>query len=123
MVRKIVSSVVAAVIVMGTMAAQARAQAELDKVYSEQVQKAYMEAVVRIKADKSDSIAQGSGVWVAYDQDTGVAVILTAAHVVKDAKRLSFEVFTTASLPNPARKYSPPAKWWYDEKNDVAVIV
>jgi Trypsin-like peptidase domain len=123
MFRKIASSMVAAVVLMSTMAAPARAQFEKDDVYPEQVQKAGMETVVRIMADKGEDISQGSGVCVAYDREKGVALILTAAHVVKDAKSLSFEVFTAASYPNPARKYSPQAKWWLNEKDDVAVIV
>jgi hypothetical protein len=122
MFRKIASSVVAAVVLMGAMAAQARAQAEKDNVYPEQLQKAYMESVVRIKADKGEIITQGSGVCVAYNTEMGVAVILTAAHVVKNARSLSFEVFTSASYPNPAGKSTPQAKWWWNEKDDIAII-
>jgi hypothetical protein len=123
MFRKITLNMVAVVVLMGALAAQARAQVEKDGIYSEQLQKAYMETVVRIKAEGGGMARQGSGVCVAYNQNTGVAVILTAAHVVKGAKRLSFEVFTSARYPNPAGKYSPRAKWWWNEKDDIAVIV
>jgi hypothetical protein len=123
MFRKVVFSMVAAVVLMGATAAQVRAQVERDAVYSEKLQRAYMETVVRIKAEGGANRWQGSGVCVAYDKNKGVAVILTAAHVVKDARTMSFEVFTAASYPNPARKYSPQAKWWWNENDDVAVIV
>jgi hypothetical protein len=123
MFRKIAWTVVAAVVMAGAGAASARAQVMDDPVFSKELQKAYMESVVRIRADNGQSAWQGSGVCVAYDKDNGVAVILTAAHVVKDAKRMSFEVFTSASYPNPARKYTPQARWWCNEKDDSAIIV
>jgi hypothetical protein len=123
MFRRSIFSMVATVVLTGALVSQVRAQAQKDSVYSLAVQEAYLESVVRIKADEGPILSQGSGVCVAYDEKTGWAVILTAAHVVKDAKQLSFEVFTSASLPNAARSYeSPEAKWWWNEKDDVAVI-
>jgi S1-C subfamily serine protease len=123
MFRKIILSASAMVVLLGVMASPACAQAEGDDVFPEKVQKDLMESVVRIKATSGTSAWQGSGVCVAYNRQTGLACILTAAHVVKDAKSLSFEVFTSASYPNAARKYSPQAEWWYNEKDDIAVVV
>jgi hypothetical protein len=113
----------AAVVLVGALAIQARAQVEDDYVYSNQVQRAAMETAVRIKADKGRFITQGTGVCVRRDQQTGMVAILTAAHVVKDASSLSFEVFTAASYPNPAAKCSPQSKWMWNEKDDIAIIV
>jgi hypothetical protein len=124
MIRNSASSMLAALVLAATLAPQGRAQVEFDNVYSDKLQKAYMETVVRIKAERGRQILQGTGVCVAYNAQKNVAVILTGAHVVKGAKRLSFEVFTSASYPNPARRYiSPQAKWWWNAKDDVAVIV
>jgi hypothetical protein len=123
MFRKIACGFVAVVVLGGATASPARAQGEDDKLYSKEVQKACMEAVVRIYAEGARSAWQGSGACMAYDKESGVAIILTAAHVVKGAKKLSFEVFTSASYPNPARKYTPKYKFWYDEKEDSAIIV
>jgi hypothetical protein len=114
--------VLTAVVLTGALTTQANAQLEKDAVYSEKLQKAYMETVVRITADDGKTSWQGSGVCVAYDKENGMSLILTAAHVVKDATTLSFEVFTTASYPNPAGQYSPEAKWWWNENDDIAVI-
>jgi hypothetical protein len=122
MVRKSIFILVSALFLLGLLAAQGRAQVERDRVYSDAVQKASMETVVRIKVQGANSSWQGSGVCVAYDQRTGVAIIVTAAHVVKGAKRMSFEVFTSASYPNPARRYAPRVRAWWNEKDDVAVI-
>jgi len=123
MFRNVALGAVAVVVLLGAMGSQVRAQVEEDTVYSKETQKAYMETVVRIKAEGGNSAWQGSGVCVAYDRKAGVAVILTAAHVVKDARRMSFEVFTSASYPNPAHSYNPAAKWWWNEKDDIAIVV
>jgi S1-C subfamily serine protease len=122
MIRKVALSMVAVVVLMGATAIQARAQFDPTDEFPEQVQKDLLESVVRISATDGTKSWQGSGVCVEYDGDKGVALILTAGHVVKDAKRISFEVFTRDSYPNAFKKYSPQAKWWYDEKEDIAII-
>jgi hypothetical protein len=104
-----VAVTVAALLLTGTIESAARAQFERSRHFSEEFQKQGVETVVRITATDGTTAWQGSGVCMAYSEKSGVAFLLTAGHVVKDAKKLAFEVFTQASYPTPALKSSRPS--------------
>lgn len=124
MLRNMVMSVIAAVAPMGAFATDAAAQVMKSKDFSEETQKKAMSSVVRIRADDGLKAWQGCGVCVAYNPDSGTALILTAGHVVKNAKRMQFELFTAQSYPNPARAYkSAQSRWWWNERDDIGIVV
>jgi hypothetical protein len=78
----------------------------------------------RLTVTDGDKTWRASGVCVYYDADSNLSIILTAGHVVQDARQMQFEVFSADSYPDPARVYKN-VQWksWRSRTDDIGVVI
>jgi hypothetical protein len=114
----------AAVVFIGSLPTRSQAQVEFSKAFSEKTQREMMCTVVRIYADDGEKSWQGSGVCIEYNEETGMAAILTAGHVVENAETMTIEVFTENSYPKPAKVYKKvKTRYYWDHKSDLGLVI